>query len=75
MGNSMHKPAYALSDATLKKVKHETCFSTAQVKRLFNRFQHLDKEAKGYLVRADLGVIKEVEDTTIEDYFNTTSKT
>ena len=60
MGNTGGKHPYTLSDATLKKVKKETGFSTAQVRRLFHRFQYLDKDGKGHLLREDLGTIHEV---------------
>ena len=42
--------------------KAETGFETRQVRRLFMRFNHLDRSNKGYLEKSDLLVLKEVSD-------------
>jgi Ca2+-binding EF-hand superfamily protein len=49
-----------LSPEELEHLQTETGFSKSNIRRLYNRFQHLDKEKKGYLVRKDLMSIPEV---------------
>ena len=44
----------------LRSIKKETGFTYSQVKRLFRRFHHLDKDGRGYLRKEDLMTIHEV---------------
>jgi len=43
-----------------QQLQAETGFSKANIKRLHHRFDHLDKEKKGYLTKKDLMAIPEV---------------
>jgi hypothetical protein len=49
-----------LSPEELLHLQAETGFSKANIQRLHNRFNHLDKEKKGYLVKKDMMTIPEV---------------
>ena len=43
-----------LSDDFVNDLMQETGFNRSQIHKLYIRFQHLDKDKKGYLVREDL---------------------
>ena len=60
MGGSSTKHDYHLTDEELNRVKEETGFTTAQVKRLFHRFQVLDVDGVGYLTKDELLRVQEV---------------
>ncbi len=49
-----------VSAEEIKEVRKETGFTKTQVRRLFSRFHHLDKEGKGFLTRDDLMLVTEV---------------
>ena len=49
-----------LSPEELQHLQAETGFSKSNIRRLHNRFNHLDKERKGYLEKKDMMTIPEV---------------
>lgn len=60
MGYAFSKHYYQITDDEIKAIKKETGFSTSHVKRLFNRFQHIDSDGRGYLIRSDFENINEI---------------
>ena len=60
MGGSSSKHDYHLSEEELNRVKEATGFNTAQVRRLFHRFQVLDVDGVGYLTKDELLRVQEV---------------
>lgn len=49
-----------LSEAFVADLMQETGFNKTQIHRLYIRFQHLDKDKKGYLVKDDLMNVPQV---------------
>jgi len=64
MGSMFSSPV-SLSPEELRQLKAETGFTDDNIKRLYSRFQHLDKDRKGYLEKQDLMDIPEVSAKTI----------
>ena len=60
MGYAFSKHWFQLDPIEMRDIRKETGFSAAQVNRLFARFQALDKQNRGYLVKDDLLHIHEV---------------
>ncbi|XP_065883580.1 calcineurin B homologous protein 1-like [Dysidea avara] len=50
----------SLSNDEIKEIHEETGFSASQIRRLYSRFCHLDKDGKGHLERKDLRLIPEL---------------
>lgn len=50
-----------LTHEELLELKSDTGFNDDNIRRLFSRFQALDKDKKGYLVRSDFQGIPEVK--------------
>ena len=58
MGNFISKND--LSKDFIQELMEETGFNQTQINRLYIRFQHLDKNKKGYLVKDDLSNVPQV---------------
>ena len=57
-----------LSDDFVNDLMQETGFNRSQIHKLYIRFQHLDKDKKGYLVREDLINVPQVSETDTESF-------
>lgn len=68
MGSIFSNPV-DLTPEELTRLKAETGFTDDNIKRLFTRFQHLDKDGKGYLDKDDLMAIPEVCSQTSDILF------
>lgn len=60
MGSFFSTDFFGLEPREVQQLQAETGFTRGNIKRLFHRFQHLDKDGKGYLTKQDLMSIPEV---------------
>jgi len=60
MGSFFSSEYFGLDPREVEQLQMETGFSNRNIRRLFERFQHLDKERKGFLTKQDFMSIPEV---------------
>ena len=58
MGN--WRSSEALSEELIVQIQNKTGFTAIQIEKLWNRFNVLDKDSKGYLTREDFLNISEL---------------
>ena len=68
---SVFSSELGLSPEELQHLQAETGFSKSNIRRLYNRFNHLDKEKKGYMIKKDMMTIPEVNEWPIQNDFKT----